>query len=608
MEITIEKFKKIDKANLVLGPINIFIGANNSGKSSFIQGVQFAVSSSQTLQLNRASWSKGTKRMALESIEFLYTPTRHIENLYHGQILTGSKTSDVRRKIRFAFKEDNNEAELSISRGRNGGFTTILTGKELGDRISALDNPFCVYVPGLAGIPVQEKYEVAISIKKSATRGDSNNYLRNIILDISRKPEKWNKFKASVSSIYPNVEITTKFDENVSEFIEVNVKSNGHVLPIDSVGTGMLQVIQVFAYIEYFNPSLVLLDEPDAHIHPTKQKLLAQELIRRTDENPKLKVVFSTHSRYILEGLDGKAKVFHFHDGEVIPDVKGSKILLDIGAADADYLFSKKDLKYIIVTEDKVDDINEKKEYLKKFALANGLLENEFVLHSYEGSSKVDFAKILQGFVAKQIPTVKVIVHFDRDQKTDDDFELIKLQEDCNKRDLLLFITEPSELENYFCSAKQLSFACGINIEEAQLIFNQTLSELESKTKRKIANFYLQSRQEFARNAEGRFDIDILNNSVDTVYNEHKLILTPGKEHLGALKDYIQNILRQKPQIILNITPALVSRKFQNLLSISASKSPNIPDEVSETVSGIIEALRQRANHGVSTVMKLITR
>jgi AAA15 family ATPase/GTPase len=523
MEISISKFKKINSAKLTLGPLNIFIGANNSGKSSFIQAIQFAVSSCQTLQLNRVGWTGGnSKRMALESIEFLYTPTRHIENLYHGQVLTGARKSEDRKKMRFSFNENAQISTLEILRGRNGGFTTILTGKSLGDRISSLATPFCVYVPGLAGIPVQEKYEVPISIKKSATRGDSNNFLRNIILDISEKPDIWNKFKASVASIYPNVEINAVFNKNTSEFIEVNVKSNGHVLPIDSVGTGMLQVIQVFAYIEYFNPSLILLDEPDAHIHPTKQKALAYELIKRTVENPELKVVFSTHSRYILEALEGKANVFHFHDGAVIPDVQGSKILLDIGAADADYLFSKKDLKYVVVTEDKVDNILEKKEFLKKFLLANDLSEDEFVLHSYEGCTKVDFAKILQDFVAKQIPTIKIIVHFDRDQRFGEDPELLKLQTDCEKRGIKLFITEYSELENYFCSPEHISISYGIEISKAEELYNQILNELEAETKRKIKNFIGNSRSEFSKNASGRFDITVLDAKTDSVYEAEK--------------------------------------------------------------------------------------
>lgn len=77
MQIEVSKFKKIDKTSVKLGPLNIFIGSNNTGKSSFIQGIQFAISACQTLELERCSWKRdGTRTLSLDSNDFLYTPTK----------------------------------------------------------------------------------------------------------------------------------------------------------------------------------------------------------------------------------------------------------------------------------------------------------------------------------------------------------------------------------------------------------------------------------------------------------------------------------------------------------------------------------------------------
>jgi AAA15 family ATPase/GTPase len=253
MRIQIKKFKKIDDVTVVLQPLNVFIGANNSGKSSFIQGVQFAVSGCQTLKLKGGIWTgKGTKTLSLDSGEYLYTPTSNIEYLYHGKRLIGSRRREDRSWIEFILSNDKTSS-LKISRGKNGGFTTSLEGRDLGDQLSDIDNPYCVYVPGIAGVPTQEKYEVTITVKKSATRGDSNNYLRNILYSISKDDEKWRAFKKSVNSIYDNVDVVARFDENKSEYIQVEVVYEELELPLDSVGTGLLQIIQIFAYIEYFN-------------------------------------------------------------------------------------------------------------------------------------------------------------------------------------------------------------------------------------------------------------------------------------------------------------------------------------------------------------------
>lgn len=566
MEIQVKKFKKIDETSVNLKPLNIFIGANNSGKSSFIQGIQFAISGCQTLNLAGGVWARNSsKTLSLDSSEFLYIPTKNIEYLYHGKKLTGSRTKQDRAWIEFNFS-NGSKSTLKISKGKNGGFTTVLSGKDLGEDLGNIERPYCVYVPGIAGIPTQEKYEVPITIKKSAARGDSNNYLRNILYTISQDKEKWASFQKSVENIYEGVSVNTKFDEHKSEYIYVYVKDNKNDLPLDSVGTGLLQAIQIFAYIEYFNPKIILLDEPDSHIHPTKQRLLANELAKRTENNPDLKIVFSTHSRYILESLESRANVVHFQNGKAFQDVKESKILIDIGAADADFLFSKKDLKYIIVTEDVVDNVADKKALIKKFLLANGLAEDEFVLHSYEGCTKVDFARILKGFVRKQIPTANVILHIDRDQKVDSDRDILKLIDDCDKKEILLFVTKHQEIESYFCTPLHIHKIYGTPLDEATRNYKELIKELEGETKRKLKNFILRDRKDLSLNKDDLIDIAIAEEVVEKWYEEFSEILTPGKELLGKTKSYIQNTLKKDPNLILGQSEALIDENFISLI------------------------------------------
>lgn len=50
-KITIERFKNIEKIEIPLDNITVLVGANNSGKSSILQSLQFAVSIAQTTSL-----------------------------------------------------------------------------------------------------------------------------------------------------------------------------------------------------------------------------------------------------------------------------------------------------------------------------------------------------------------------------------------------------------------------------------------------------------------------------------------------------------------------------------------------------------------------------
>ena len=198
--------------------------------------------------------------------------------------------------------------------------------------------------------------------------------------------------------------------------------------------------------------------------------------------------------------------------------------------------------------------------------MANGLRESEFVLHSYEGCSKVDFAKILQGFVQKQIPTAKVILHIDRDQKVDTDRHVIKLRDDCEKRDIIFFITKYQEIESYFCQPSHIKNIYDVSIEIATEKYKEFILELEEETKRKLTNFIYRERIDLAMNKDGNTDIEIVSKKVDDWYEEYGDELTPGKELLGKIKNYAQSSLQDDPNKIIDLSNALVSNEFKALL------------------------------------------
>ena len=566
MKIRVRNFKGISNGEVELDEITVFVGSNNAGKSSFIQAIQFGVSGCQTLQQNKTAWrySRTVRSTAFNSEDFLYTPTRHIETLYHNERLTEGTEA-----ISISFDDGVNESTIEFRKGRNKGINTKLINSELGDQLCSIESPYCVYVPGIAGIPVEEIYEPEIKVRKSAVRGDSNNFLRNILLRIKNDsdPLKWESFISSLSSMYEGIQIEVLYDENDSEYITCIIKLKNSFLPLDSVGTGVLQTMQIFAYMEYFNPKILLLDEPDSHLHPTKQRLLATEIQRRSNLNAEMKVIFSTHSMHLLRSLTD-SKTYHFIKGVPTLTDNESSILLDIGALDADYLFSKPHLKYVIITEDKVDNIKEKKNFIKQFVMANGLNENEFILHSYNGCTNMHTAGVLQGLVQKHIPSAKVIAHFDRDQKWDDSDPAIQiLRSKATTHNIKVFVTEFSEIENYFCQPNHVSAIFNITVSEAERIFQESIDELRDLTARKTKDFILNDRIVSITDENKRIKSDELERIVDNTVNDKLKFICPGKELLSLIKQKLQTEFGQgDTSIIVQPSPGLKSELFEQLL------------------------------------------
>ncbi|MBA3900595.1 MAG: AAA family ATPase [Bacteroidetes bacterium] len=133
-------------------------------------------------------------------------------------------------------------------------------------------------MPGLAGIPSFEELKSPGLVRRAAARGDANNVFRNIIWLLHTNKNSWDSFIADVKDIFPEIEILASFNQERDEHLNIFIKYADKTLPIDAAGTGFLQILQILSYINIYKPKILLLDEPDAHLHPNNQRKLAKKL------------------------------------------------------------------------------------------------------------------------------------------------------------------------------------------------------------------------------------------------------------------------------------------------------------------------------------------
>ncbi|MFC3118875.1 ATP-dependent endonuclease [Jhaorihella thermophila] len=120
--------------------------------------------------------------------------------------------------------------------------------------------------------------------------------------------------------------LKVEFDENrhthiVAEFqtAEMREADPKRFKPLELAGIGFLQVIQIFAYLIYFRPVLLLVDEPDAHLHPSTQEKLINILAEAAREFD-TQVILTTHSPSVVRALPADARVIWMRDGNVDPN------------------------------------------------------------------------------------------------------------------------------------------------------------------------------------------------------------------------------------------------------------------------------------------------
>jgi hypothetical protein len=129
-------------------------------------------------------------------------------------------------------------------------------------------------------------------VRRIVARGDANLTLRNVLRMLTEDSAGWNGFIADMQSIFPEIQIEIDFDANTDENIEVFFQFGaGPRLPIDAAGTSILQASQLLADISLFRPQVLILDEPDSHLHPDNQRVLCNlisELAASVNSRPLL--------------------------------------------------------------------------------------------------------------------------------------------------------------------------------------------------------------------------------------------------------------------------------------------------------------------------------
>ena len=270
--VRIQRFKRVEDAPFDLERLNLIVGANNAGKSSVIQGLHFGIGLLQTIGLTD-KWAKGANvSTSINPNQLIYSPSDDVYALAHG----GKLMEDENQAMRFEFNLTSGQScAVAVRKGRNRNILVAVENVPVAQGLSLLDRPFTIFSPGLAGIAKNETFISDGVLLRALARGDANLVLRNILLRLWDTPE-WGAFISDLQTIFPGSEIEVSFDETIDEYVAVTVHSGDRVVPLELAGTGMLQATQILSYMHRFSPQLVVLDEPDSHLHPNNQSTSEQ--------------------------------------------------------------------------------------------------------------------------------------------------------------------------------------------------------------------------------------------------------------------------------------------------------------------------------------------
>ena len=482
-KVRISNFKRIKEAELEIGPVTYIVGGNNSGKSSAIQAIHTAVTAAQV--------GRKREQQVIPTSSLRYSPAADFESIGHGRLLE-NKAGGHRAIVEFTSQTDNpnedSKYRVALYRGRN--YDSIGVNREpkqgrLADRIQDPKKLFSIYTPGLSGIPLREEYMSYASVFQRAAGGEANLVFRNILRLIGER-EKLHELENAISTLIgEEISIYIYADEEEDFYItvEARIGDKDPYVPVELWGTGLLQITQLYSYVILFQPSVFLADEPDAHLHPSRQRLLASAF-DDIAENYGCQVIAATHSENLIRSRPENTKLIWMQEGTSVqhedPDL--TELLLHLGCLDS---INPYEDQTIILTED------EKTEYLETAIMSlDDKGRNITIIPSYGVGNLIVgkmFARLKEAFPSK----MRIIIHRDRDFLTDPEIAAWKKQKFDEYVDKFeYFITRYSDIEGYYCSLEHLAQALGDS------------EQLRSNYSNFLTGFKTKAREQFAKKRE----------------------------------------------------------------------------------------------------------
>ena len=168
-------------------------------------------------------------------------------------------------------------------------------------------------ISGFVGITSSEERLFPRAIQDRLVRGRASDILRNLLLDLKdNEPEKFERMSKKIDKFFHFNLGQIDFDRNRDIFVHAKylerIGKRKISLDLSSSGSGFLQALQILTPIYLFSKTskIILLDEPDAHLHPNLQRITAQ-LLKEISEEENLQIIISTHSTPIIREVEAKA-------------------------------------------------------------------------------------------------------------------------------------------------------------------------------------------------------------------------------------------------------------------------------------------------------------
>jgi len=308
--LEIENFKRFgDKQRIELDHPTVLIGPNNCGKTSAIQALALWSQAVKTwYDLRKDSSATERTKTPLNRLNIVSVPVQRTRFFWHDtKVRTGNK--DVPLTITVGVTYQGKLHSLSME-FRNQGEELVYCAPDKAsiDNLDFIKHAATINVELLypmSGLQTDEPILQPNYINALMGQGSTAQVLRNLCLMVFQNGKgDWARIQNLMDRLF-SVQLDSP-KENAQGQIKLHYSQAGVKEPLElsMAGRGFQQMLLIFAYLYSHKRSVLLVDEPDAHLEILRQKQVYVLLRDIASENDS-QVVLVTHSEPILdEALD----------------------------------------------------------------------------------------------------------------------------------------------------------------------------------------------------------------------------------------------------------------------------------------------------------------
>jgi predicted ATPase len=295
-KVVLRNFKRFDEVTFEIPGHIVLAGPNNTGKTTLLQALSaFHFAFKRWKETGSIRKNNGAyRRKEIGRGDFTAVPVRALDLIWTNRRRHDDIQIEVTHRdgwvVNLEFVWDTPEQMFVRPTGATAEDAVAQGGL----------NP--VFIPATSGISRDEPFYVRDEyLDLVIGQAKPGEILRNILVRASNSGEAWQKLVAIVQDLFGYELAVPQVGALITA--EFRAQRGGPAFDIASAGSGFQQVLTLFGYLFARPGSLLLIDEPDAHLHVILQELIWSRL-RRIAAETRSQLIVATHAETFIDAVD----------------------------------------------------------------------------------------------------------------------------------------------------------------------------------------------------------------------------------------------------------------------------------------------------------------